>query len=39
MHADAIPEGAKVVIVDDLVASGGTLEAAARLVSKFLAAL
>jgi adenine phosphoribosyltransferase len=32
MHVDAIGKGEKVIIVDDLIATGGTAEAAARLV-------
>ena len=32
MHADAIIEGAKVLLVDDLLATGGTALAAAKLV-------
>jgi adenine phosphoribosyltransferase len=32
MHVDAISKGEKVVIVDDLIATGGTAEAASRLV-------
>lgn len=32
MHVDAICKGEKVVIVDDLIATGGTAEAASRLV-------
>ena len=34
MHRDAIHPGQKVVIVDDLIATGGSAEAAARLVEK-----
>ena len=34
MHKDAIKPGQKVVIVDDLIATGGSAEAAARLVEK-----
>ncbi len=34
MHKDAIKPGQKVVIVDDLIATGGSAEAAAKLVEK-----
>ena len=34
MHKDAITPGQKVVIVDDLIATGGTIEAAAQLVEE-----
>ena len=34
MHEDAITEGEKVVILDDLIATGGTIEAAVKLVKK-----
>ena len=34
IHADAITPGAKVLVVDDLLATGGTVEACCRLVTK-----
>ena len=34
MHEDAISQGEKVVIIDDLIATGGTIEAAVKLVKK-----
>ena len=34
MHTDAIKKGEKVLIVDDLIATGGTAEAAVRLIQK-----
>lgn len=34
IHKDALPEGANVLIVDDLLATGGTAEAARKLVKK-----
>jgi adenine phosphoribosyltransferase len=32
MHKDSIQPGQKVVLIDDLIATGGTIEAAAKLV-------
>lgn len=34
MHRDAIPAGAKVLMVDDLLATGGTMFAACKLIEK-----
>jgi adenine phosphoribosyltransferase len=34
MHADAIPSGANVLVVDDLLATGGTVEACCHMVEK-----
>lgn len=34
VHQDAIPKGANVLIVDDLLATGGTAEAACKLIKK-----
>ena len=34
IHVDSIPPGANVLVVDDLLATGGTVEACCRLVEK-----
>ncbi|MEK6892414.1 MAG: adenine phosphoribosyltransferase [Nanoarchaeota archaeon] len=34
VHVDAIPKGAKVLLVDDLIATGGTCLAAANLIER-----
>lgn len=34
IHTDAVPSGANVLVVDDLLATGGTIEACCRLVEK-----
>ena len=34
MHRDAVPPGAKVLLVDDLLATGGTMQAACELMEK-----
>lgn len=34
LHADAFPRGAKVLLVDDLLATGGTAAATARLINR-----
>ena len=35
IHQDAIHDGERVIIVDDLLATGGTVEAATKLVNRF----
>ena len=34
MHTDSIKPGQKVILIDDLIATGGTIEAAAKLVEQ-----
>ena len=34
MHKDAVKPGQKVVLIDDLIATGGTIEAAVKLVEQ-----
>ena len=34
IHEDSISQGEKVIIIDDLIATGGTIEAAVKLVKK-----
>ncbi len=34
IHADAFPQGARVLLVDDLLATGGTAEACCRLIEE-----
>ena len=34
MHKDSIKKGEKVIVIDDLIATGGTAEAAAKLIEK-----
>ncbi len=34
IHVDAVPAGARVLVVDDLLATGGTMDACCRLIEK-----
>ena len=34
MHEDALPSGAKVLLIDDLIATGGTAEAGVKLIRR-----
>ena len=34
IHADAVPQGANVLVVDDLLATGGTAAAACKLIKR-----
>lgn len=34
VHAEDVPQGGRVLIIDDLVATGGSLQAAAKLIEK-----
>ena len=34
MHKDDLPRGSRVVLIDDLIATGGTLEAAVQLIER-----
>lgn len=34
IHTDAVPKGANVLLVDDLIATGGTAEAAVKLIGR-----
>lgn len=35
IHEDAIPKGARVVLIDDVLATGGTMKAAVHLMERF----
>jgi adenine phosphoribosyltransferase len=34
MHTDGVPEGSRVLLVDDVLATGGTMQAGCRLIEK-----
>ncbi|MEQ9518085.1 MAG: adenine phosphoribosyltransferase [Parvibaculum sp.] len=34
IHADAVPKGSNVLLIDDLIATGGTAEAAVKLIGR-----
>lgn len=34
IHSDAVPKGANVLLIDDLIATGGTAEAAVKLIGR-----
>ena len=34
MHTDAVPKGAKVLLIDDVLATGGTIGAAIELMNR-----
>ncbi len=34
VHTDGVPQGARVLLVDDVLATGGTMQAACRLIEK-----